>query len=222
MVLASLASVSELYLASALTALDGEPGRFRCIEGLQTAVEAAVSTGRAEAAVGDLTDVLPDLVSRPLWSEPFRVALATTHRRARRRSVTFDQLAAEALIGFSREAELRSTVDRRLADARRLRTPDIVVDRYRTALALVQAGSGVMVVPAIMAAGLPAGVKLVDLEPADLHRTMGVIHRPDRPPSSTLGRLLDHLVAAVAVTPEVEIVTGLRAGRPRARSVGCG
>ncbi|MEM9034226.1 MAG: LysR family transcriptional regulator [Actinomycetota bacterium] len=205
LVLASLTSVSELHLPGALATLDEPMPRFRCIEGLQAMVEASVAGGRADAGIGDLADVSPELGVRPMWVEPFRLALPTTHRLARRRKVTIDELAGEPLVGFSRDAELRSTVDRELAAARRLRTPDIVVDRYRTALAMVLATGGVMVVPSIVRPGLPAGVKLVDLDHPELHRTMGVLHRPDRPPTPLLERVLERVVEAVSATPEVVV-----------------
>lgn len=203
--IASLTSVSELHLATALSTLDPSATRFRCIEGLQTAVEQAVRSGQATLGIGDLADVASDLATRPLWREPFRLVVPSNHRLARRRRVGLDDLVSEPLVGFSRDAELRSTVDRELAAARQLRTPEYVVDRYRTALSIVAAGMGVMVVPSIVVAAIPAGAKLVDLDHPDLHRTMGVLQRPDggHPPllDSLVGRLVDAVTPAKGVVP---------------------
>ncbi len=203
LVLASLTSVSELHLAAALSALDVPVRRFRCVEGLQAVVEQAVLSGRATAGIGDLADVTGELATRPLWREPFRIAVPEGHRLARRASVGLDDIASQPLVGFSRDAELRTTLDRELAAARQLRTPDFVVDRYRTALSIVAAGMGVMVVPSIVAPAVPSGAALVDLDHPDLHRTMGVLFRADgsRPPvlDALIGRLVDEVSRARGV-----------------------
>lgn len=201
--LASLTSVSELHLAAAISALDGGVPRFRCIEGLQALVERAVVSGQANAGIGDLSDVANDLVTRPLWREPFRLAVPRGHRLGRRRAVSLDDIATEPLVGFSREAELRTTLDRQLASARQLRTPDYVVDRYRTALSMVAAGLGVMVVPAIVASAVPAGATVVDLDHPDLHRTMGLLRRPDSGQPPLLDALIERLVDIVSTARDV-------------------
>ncbi len=202
--IASLTSVSELHLAAAITSTPEFGGRLRCIEGLQAAVEHAVTTGRAAVGIGDLASV-GDLIGEPLWREPFRLAVPTGHRFARRRRVGLDELAAEPLVSFSRDAELRTTVDRELAAARQLLTPDITVDRFRTACSFVAAGSGVMVIPAIVSGATGPGVRVVDLDHPDLHRTIGVFRRPGtdlpRPIEAVLGHLVDVVCAQPGVTP---------------------
>ncbi len=203
LVIAALTSVSELHLAAALSVPGGRVPRFRCIEGLQSSVEQAVLSGQAVAGIGDLSDVAAELATRPLWSEPFRLAVPRGHRLARRRKVALGDIASEPLVGFSRDAELRSTLDRELASARQLRTPDFVVDRYRTALSLVAAGMGVMVVPSIVGAALPSRAKLVDLAHPDLRRTMGVLERRDGGRSPVLEALTGRLVEEVLKSPGV-------------------
>ncbi len=206
LVLASLTSVSELHLASALSALDLPVHRFRCIEGLQAVVEHAVQSGRATAGIGDLADVASDLMTAPLWRERFRIAVPERHRLARRASVVLDDIASEPLVGFSREAELRTTLDRELAAARQLRSPDFVVDRYRTALSIVAAGKGIMVVPSIVAPAVPPGAALVDLDHPDLHRTMGVLYRPDSALPPVLDALIHGVVEAITRTTDVIVL----------------
>lgn len=203
--LASLTSISELHLAGAIAALGAPVARLRCIEGLQSAVDQAVLSGKALTGLGDIAHVADGLVGHPLWHEPFRLALPTSHRLARRRRIALDDIADEPLVGFSRDAELRTTLDRELASARQLRTPDFVVDRFRTALSLVATGLGVMVVPSIVAGAIPAGAKLVDLDHPDLRRTIGVIRRPDTKPHPTFGALVDQVTAEVASLPGVAI-----------------
>ncbi len=203
--IASLTSISELHLASAVTTLGTPVARLRCIEGLQSAVEQAVLSGQASAGLGDIAHVAASLVGDPRWHEPFRLALPTTHRLARRRRIGLDDIADEPLIGFSRDAELRTTLDRELASARQLRTPDFVVDRFRTALSLVAAGLGVMVVPSIVAGAIPTGAKLVDLDHPDLRRTIGVIRRPDTEPHRLFGALVDQVTTQVSSMPGVAV-----------------
>ncbi|MEM9713855.1 MAG: LysR family transcriptional regulator [Actinomycetota bacterium] len=206
--IAALTSVSELHLADALVGSDEGWSRLRCVEGLQSVVEQTVVSGRATIGIGDLADVPAELVVRPLWHEPFRLAVPRGHRLARRRAVGLDDLVGEPLVGFSRDAELRTTIDRELATARQLRAPEIVVDRFRTALSIVAAGLGVMVVPAIVGRALPAGARLVELDHPDLRRTMGVLRRPDAAVSPALDALVDRLVDAVAATPDLVVDAG--------------
>lgn len=205
-VIASLTSVSELHLAAAISALGGHVPRFRCIEGLQAAVEDAVVSGRASLGIGDLASVADGLTTRPLWRESFGLVVPTGHRLARRGAVTLDDIANEPLVGFSRDAELRTTLDRELASARQLRTPDYVVDRYRTALSMVAAGMGVMVVPSIVAGAIPPGAELVALEHRELRRTMGVLERSDRGHAPLIDAIVERLVDRVSTTEGVAAV----------------
>lgn len=206
LVVASLTSVSELYLADAIAALDPRAPRFRCVEGLQATVEHAVLSGQASLGIGDLSDTPSELATRALWNEPIRIAVPRGHRLARRRSVTLDDVAPEPLVGFSFDAELRSTVDRELAGARQLRAPDYVVDRYRTALAMVSNGLGVMVVPAIIAPGVPPGVRLLDVDHRGMSRTMGIMERSTDAPLRSVEPLLRRLVDSIATNVGVEVV----------------
>lgn len=203
--IASLTSISELHLAGAIAALGNPATRLRCIEGLQSVVEQAVLSGQASAGLGDIAHVANGLVGDPLWHEPFRLAIPTTHRLARRRRVELADIAAEPLIGFSRDAELRTTLDRELATARQLRTPDFIVDRFRTALSLVAAGLGVMVVPSIVAGAIPTGAKLIDIHHTELRRTIGVIRRPDTEPHRLFGAFVDQVTAEVSSVREVAL-----------------
>lgn len=107
-------------------------------------------------------------------------------------------VAETTLIGFSREAELRTTLDREPAAVRQLRSPDYIVDRYRTALSMVAAGMGVMAVPAIIAPAVPRGAKLLDLVHRNLQRTMGLLVRPDASPSTALEDLVAQILKRVS------------------------
>jgi DNA-binding transcriptional LysR family regulator len=59
--MASLSSVSEFLLASALAAQARLPCRFRCIEALRDGVAQAVLSGAATVGIGDLSAVDPQL-----------------------------------------------------------------------------------------------------------------------------------------------------------------
>jgi hypothetical protein len=65
-------------------------------------------------------------------------------------------------VRISRDAELRTTLDRQLASTRQLRAADYAIDRFRTAPSMVAAGLGSMAVPAIVAHAVPPGARLVD------------------------------------------------------------
>lgn len=205
--IACLTSVSELHLASAITAMGEGAVRFRCIEGLQATVEQAVVSGRADIGIGDLAQPHDDLATEPLWTEPIRLAVKRSHPLGRRRSLGLDDLAGEPLVGFSRDAELRTSIDRQLADARQLRTPDIVVDRFRTALSFVAAGLGVMALPAIATVELPKGVVAVPLTDREMGRTMGLLFRHGSSPTDRMRQLADHITASIADVDGVTLAT---------------
>lgn len=198
-VFAALTSVSEGHLAAVAAKRPGLD-RFRCIEGLQATIVHAVSSGQAVAGICDLAHVGSDLATRPLWEEPFRLAAARDHRLRRRRTVDLADIGDDPLVAFSRDAELRTTVDRELASVRRLRSPDYVVDRFQTALSLVEAGLGVMVAPAIIAPVCPAGVTLLPLSADELRRTMGVIQPHDAALAVPVARLFDEIADHVVAT----------------------
>lgn len=190
-VVSMLPSVSEVHLAPALARHPSGPTRLRVVEGLQAAVVQAVVSGTAQAGIGDRATLDPGMEFEPLWTEPFRLAVGRGHRLRRRRQVRIGDLAAERLVAFPREADLRTTVDRELAAARQLRSPELIVDRYRTALSLVQEGLAVMVVPAVVTPSLPEGVVALDVDHPNLTRTVGVIRRRGSPLPRPIRSLAD-------------------------------
>ena len=60
-------------------------------------------------------------------------------------------------------------------------SPDYVVDRFQTALTMVAAGLGVMVVPSIIEPACPAGVRLIDFSMG----WAGPLASPRRGPNSS-------------------------------------
>jgi len=198
--IATLASVSETYFAEAFVKQRRTPARFTCIEALQSGVENAVSTGTAMVGIGDIDAISPEFSKTALWTERFHVALSTEHPLSKRSTLELDDIVDVPLVSFSRDAELRTTIDRTLASARQLRTPDYVIDRYQTAFTLISAGVGVMVVPAIVGHAVPDGVALVTIDDPTLTRTVGHFHHHDRPPPAGLLRLVTSIGETIAGT----------------------
>lgn len=111
--------------------------------------------------------VLPHGLDRqPLFDDTADVALATGHRLARRRTVRLDELAGERWVTWP---EGSICGDWLLHTMRTLGHEPRVAHRaaeHATLLALVAAGHGAAVMPRLGLDHVPAGVRLVRVEPA--------------------------------------------------------
>jgi DNA-binding transcriptional LysR family regulator len=104
--------------------------------------------GRADLVLGSRVPGGPAMRSRPLTSEPLRLAVSAEHRLRGRKRVSLREVADEPFVGLRAYSGLRAQTDDLCARAGF--TPAVVFegDDLSTVRGLVAAGLGVAVVPA--------------------------------------------------------------------------
>lgn len=139
--------------------------------------------------------VLPHGLDRePLFDDTADIALPTGHRLAHRRSIRLDELAAEPWVTWP---EGSICGDWLLHTMRTLGHEPRVAHRaaeHATLLALVAAGHGAAVMPRLGLDHVPAGVRLVPVEPA-VTRHVFAAWRSDASRRSAIRAARDALVA---------------------------
>ncbi len=123
------------------------------------------------------------IVLRALFTEPLKLAVAADHRLVSRQRVSLRELAQEPFISIPhRDRGGLSYLSAELCRAAGFfpRAAQ-VVSRKTTQLQLIEAGFGVALLPVSMAALVPAGVRLVDLE-EDCQSTVALACRADDSP----------------------------------------
>ena len=122
----------------------------------------------------------------PLLVDPFIVAVRTDHPFARRKSVSWEEVAEQRTVAARHGAGLRMLMDLGLAKVRQRINWSYEVQHVNSALALVNEGMGVAIVPRICvtAANYPniVGIPLNDVTIA---RTLGLVR-----PNNTEMRML--------------------------------
>lgn len=115
-----------------------------------------------------------------LMRERYVLAMQRGHRWAGRRDVAWAELAGQRLVSVSRDSSNRLLLDQATADLPQQPVAWYECNHVAGALALVEAGLGLAVLPQL---ALPAehpqvcGVPLID---PDLWRTLGLLQRRDR------------------------------------------
>jgi LysR family transcriptional regulator, transcription activator of glutamate synthase operon len=114
----------------------------------------------------------PDMEVIELASEPLVVTLPPKHPLVGTPSLTFEDLAAERIIGFSRGATIRAAVEQ-VAEAQGVSLdPAFEVDDVGRARALVSAGLGIGILPRTDAEVAGPSVAIADLAPTLTHRVL--------------------------------------------------
>jgi len=160
------------------------------VEGLTHDLEAQLVEGKLDAIIQATHPALPNLVMRPLYGESFLVALPRQHRLAGRDRIRLDEIAPEELLLLADGHCLRDQVLGVCgASAGKANTRETSLE---TLLALVAAGDGVTLVPA-----------LVQPRAAD-----SVVLRPEA--NAAAGRLVCLVARDGFARPQVlEVLTGV-------------
>lgn len=145
------------------------------------------------------TGALRGLHFEELMRDSLKLAVSTTHRLARRRTISMADAAREPFVAYSR----RDYPDYHelLAElfAKTGRQPDIVEehDGVSSLVSAVAAGAGVAVVPDSMSCFAGGRLKLVPLTPAPQPVIIGVIRTKDNLAPAAKG-FLEHMKAAAS------------------------
>lgn len=147
------------------------------VDGRERELTEALTRGRIDVA---LTLVRPDerrFTAEPVLEEGYRLALPASHPLAAREEVAAEELAADTMI-VRRHCEALAATSRHFT-ARGVR-PFFALRTYDDgrALALVEAGLGLTVMPDCFAA---PGISRPRLSGFDERRTIGLLHAPGLP-----------------------------------------
>ena len=157
---------------------------------IDAVLEAAVDLG-----IVSYPTATPDLSVIPLRSETMVLVCHPDHALVRRKAVKAENLAGENFISFDRDLSIRKEIDRHL----RQRNVNIQVmmefDNIETIKQAVAIGAGVSILPEPTVrhetqVGSLAAVRLIAPE---LHRPIGIIHRPRKVFAPTVAKFVELL-----------------------------
>ena len=164
-------------------------------EDLTVSLEGRLRDGRIDAAILATPVNDPRLAEMPLYDEPFRVALPTEHPLARREAVDVSEIGREQFLlledGHCLRDQVLSWCSERLRTRPEVRTQDTSLT---TLLALVGAGAGITLAPAMSVARGWTGDRGVVIRPERSGRALRSIRlafRKSFPRQALLRRLAD-------------------------------
>lgn len=183
---ACVPSAVSAFVADALQAFRRQFPRIgvRIVDDGATHVLQAVTRSDADFGITYLGTREPDLEFEPLFDEAFVLACRRDHPLARRRRVSWSELAAHDCMMPAPGSGNRILIDQALAGlpARVAQAGSVEVRHVPALLSLVEAGIGVGVMPRFaVPAGLPGGIVSVPLVEPEITRTIGTIRRRARP-----------------------------------------
>lgn len=155
---------------------------FRLKEGSSDEVAEMVERGQADLGFLQLPVDAARCELRELFSERFQLAVSTDHPLARQQSVRLLRLKDEAFVvykGRAREAALDAC--RKLGFEPRVSCESETLETIR---ALVAAGLGVALLPALALSSAREGLKVLELSEPRVTRTLGWIHRKGLAPAA--------------------------------------
>lgn len=155
-------------------------------------VLAAVARSEADFGLNFIGSQEPDIEFKPLLEERFVAACRRDHALARKRKVSWVELAAYDFISVSKSSGNRLLIDQALAGVPGRPQAVYEAQHVTTMLGLVEAGLGVAAVPSLAMPGaehpLLVSVPLVD---PVVTRKVGLIRRKGRPLSPAAQQLYD-------------------------------
>lgn len=169
--------------------------RVKIIDASAGDVLAAVSGGEADFGLNFIGGQEPEIEFRTLLEERFVAAVRRDHELARRRKVSWSELAAYDFISVSRSSGNRLLIDQALAGLAQRPQSIFEAQHVTTLLGLVEAGLGVAAVPSLAMPG-PQHPLLVSVQLVDpvITRKVGLIRRKGRALAPAAQQLYDLLL----------------------------
>jgi DNA-binding transcriptional LysR family regulator len=165
----------------------------------ETAAEILLAVARSEADFGIsyLGTQEPDLEFEPLIQESFVLACLPDHPLARRRKVTWAELAEHECVTLAPGSGNRMLIDQALASVAARPSWTCEVRHVPALVSLIEAGIGVGAVPRFaLPSGKQATLVSVPLKEPEVVRSIGVITRRGRPLTPAAQAFHDLLVAS--------------------------
>lgn len=154
--------------------------RVRLIDEASSDILLAVADGEADLGLTYIGTQEPDIEFEPLLEDPFVVACPHDHALAKRRKLTWAELASHDYVSLAQGSGNRFLLDQALAHVEPKPEWFCEVRHVPALVSLVEAGLGLGVVPRL---AMPPRARLVSipLEGPTLSRTIGIIRRRGRP-----------------------------------------
>lgn len=192
--IASLSTIAIRLLPNVITTCRQQhPGvNVSLRDGTSSTVFQRVLTGAADFGISTNDEPTREVIFTPLFEERFAVICNRQHRFAGYETVTWEELCKADLIGMTEETGIGRLIESISASRKTPLNYAFRVFQLSTVLGQVEENLGVALLPET--AG-PApdhhALAKVPLAGIDIHRTIGVLRRRDRPPSAAASAVLD-------------------------------
>jgi DNA-binding transcriptional LysR family regulator len=152
----------------------------------------AVSEDEADIGLVSYAESTRDVVALPWRLEEMVVAVAPTHRLAGARAVSAPQLSGEVFIGFDLDLPIQSQIDRYFREHKVTVRTVLRFDNIQMIKEAVAHGAGVSIMPRRVLREELEQKRLMalNLNPAELYRPVGIIHRRRKVFNAVAGGLL--------------------------------
>jgi DNA-binding transcriptional LysR family regulator len=139
----------------------------------------AVASDEADLGLVSYAESTREVVALPWREEEMVVAVAPSHRYAKRRSIAVPKLQGEPFVGFDEDLPIQAHIDRYFRDHRVAIEPTLRFDNLQMIKEAVAHGAGISVMPRrVMTTDISQGrLVALALDPPDLYRPVGIIHR---------------------------------------------
>ncbi len=166
--------------------------RVRVLDAGASDVLDAVSRGVADFGLNFIGSQEPEIDFQPLVEERFVAACRRDHALARKRQVSWAELASHDFIGISKSSGNRLLIDQALAGVPGRPEAIYETEHVTTMIGLVEAGLGVAAVPAMAMPGKdhPLLVSIPLVQP-EVTRHVGLIRRRGRALTPAAQQLFD-------------------------------
>ncbi|MFD7512460.1 LysR family transcriptional regulator [Streptomyces sp. NPDC059853] len=217
---AALPSLAAGMLPPVLSAFRGDRPDLTVTlrDGLSNEVLGHVASGAVDLAVTVAPEIPPELHGHRIAADGFVCVFPPGHPFARRRRLTWHDLAGQPFVAFDRHTSIRGYVDRTLREGGVEVGPVTEARTIATVAGLVAAGLGVSATPALT---LPlmhfAGLRHRTLERPRVERDIHLVHDPRRPLSRTARALMAALRQAGSGAGGVSLPAGARWTPPGSR-----
>lgn len=180
--------LAAVIMPPAIAALKAQlPGlQVSIIDARNDLVLEAVRFGKADCGVGTFSALEDNIERSPLARDSLMLLCRRESPFARRTTVLWHELADEPLVTLTRDSGIRLLVEVGYEHAQIALKPAYEVAQIATALALVEAGLGVAVLPTYARAIAPASVTAVPLAEPSIARDIVMIRQSGRSISPAL------------------------------------
>lgn len=175
---ASVPSVAAMLLPRMLQEfIAARPGvEIELVDTDSVGVRKLIESGEADLGIASAPPAQAGLAFEPLFADSFRLVCRASSPLARRRQgVTWSMLEGHEIIANEASRAIASPAFQALAGRGRLNVRNVT-----SLLALVQAGAGVTLLPALATANLPSSLRAVPVADHAAIRTVGLLSRQGR------------------------------------------